>query len=208
MKNRTLGLLGTFVTGVVAQLALLSGGAVEPEPAPVRHQTLFANDPLRTTLSFDSGDWGTTISSNVHVNIDSQVSFDIYDVGALTPGIQGGQDGFILDLGTPAELAAKYGYAETVGQGQGFASIHFEGDLLMIVKDVQAGVFQPFDDGNRFLQAPPQSSTHATPKLGHVYLVKLIDTNDPTWSRVVKLLVSGHRSGESVDLTWRVLTEG
>ena len=207
MKTSTATLLGSAVTAALAQLALLSGAGAEEEPAAIRHLSLYAADPLRTTLSFGTGEWGSTIQDHVHKNVDSEIDFGQYNAGALTPGIQGGQDGFILDLGTPADLAAKYGYAETVGQGQGFASIHFQGEQLMIVQDVQAGTFQPFDDGNRFLQSPPQTATHATPKVGHVYLVKLTDSHDPTALRVVKMLVSGHRAGERVDLTWQVIRD-
>ena len=47
----------------------------------------------------------------------------------------------MLDLGTPQELKSTYGYSETVGGGQGFASIDGQNEAL-IVKNYRTSALQ------------------------------------------------------------------
>src|SRR5262245_11063799 len=90
--------------------------------------TLYALDPITSHLSLNDGQTCTVVQSNLAYNRDSQLSFDTYERNSFRVGIQGGEVGSIVDLGSADELRSRYGYEETVGNVQGFTSIHFEGE--------------------------------------------------------------------------------
>ncbi|MDQ2973863.1 MAG: hypothetical protein M3R69_00470 [Acidobacteriota bacterium] len=97
-----------------------------------------------------------------------------------------------------------YGYEETVGGGQGFASVHFEDGKLVILKDRRTRVMQGLNESTQ-LFAEPTSSANAPVRLGHIYLARLTDRNDPSFQLLVKLLVIGYKPGESVTFRWQSL---
>jgi len=171
-----------------------------------RTRTLRAHDFTRHSLSLRTGAFGTAIQAQRVVNVDSELDFGALHPGQFTAGVQGGQVGELLDLGSTAELALRYGYDETVGGGQGFASIRFEGEELVILDELATGSVQPFTEGQQFLQArPPAFSVPAAVQLGHLYLVRIVDRNDPAFLRFAKLLVTAHRPGEEVSFVWAEL---
>jgi len=171
-----------------------------------RTRTLRAHDFTRHSLSLRTGAFGTAIQDQRVVNVDSELDFGTLYPGQFTAGVQGGQVGELLDLGSTEELALRYGYEETVGGGQGFASIRFEGEELVILDELATGSVQPFREGQAFLQArPPVASVPAAVQLGHLYLVRIVDRNDPAFLRFAKLLVTAHRSGEEVGFVWAEL---
>jgi hypothetical protein len=97
--------------------------------------TIYALDPLARTLCFEDGREGGVFQQNEARNRCSHIDFNAYNQGSLTVGIEGGENGAIIDLGTAAELQKRYGYTETVGAGQGFASLRTADGKIFILKD-------------------------------------------------------------------------
>lgn len=196
----------TFAAVLLAATGIGQRAPTKVPAKVVMTQALFAHDPLRHAISLKTGEYGMAILDHRLLNVDSEVDFGAYLTGGLTAGVQGGQIGEFLDLGTAVDLAAAYGFEETVGYGQGFASIHFKNGLLMILQDYASQTFQPFTAGNNFLHSAPPAYSIGVPALpGHIYLVRITDRNDPSFLRFAKLIVVSRKGDESVELTWQML---
>src|SRR5688572_5132997 len=85
--------------------------------------TLYSRDPLTQSLCLRDGGPGLVFQSGQKRNRCSDLNFHSYAPNTFSVGVEGGRRGVILDLGTPQDLQSRYGYQETVGGGQGFASI-------------------------------------------------------------------------------------
>jgi hypothetical protein len=166
--------------------------------------TLYALDPLAQSFCFrDAGD-GHVFQEHEVKNRCSDINFNSYYAEQFAVGIEGGRLGVILDLGSSDDLKKEYGYDETVGGGQGFASVHLEDGKLVILKDRRARVMQELKESAQlFLQ--PTSAAKAPVKVGHVYLARLTDRDDSSFQVLVKLLVIGYVPGESVTFRWQSL---
>ena len=205
--GRSLALLALPALALLVWAVSLSAPsrAAAPQAAPrlTQQVTLYQNDFLRRSVSLATGEYGLAIEGYKVVNIDSELDFGGYHPNMLRAGVQGGQVGWLYDLGTSDELAQRYGYQETVGGGQGFASIHFQGSQLVILQDYSAQTFQPFTEGARFYHAaPPASSQPMAVQVGHIYLVLIRDPGDPSFERFVKLIVTAHTDDEQVTVAW------
>src|SRR5262245_5294056 len=97
--------------------------------------TLYSNDPIAHSLCFADGREGGSIQNGGVFNRCSHIEFDNYKAGNLSVAIEGGEVGRIIDLGTGRDLSKLYGYGETVGNGQGFASIEFRDGKIWIAKE-------------------------------------------------------------------------
>jgi len=120
-------------------------------------------------------------------------------------GFQGNEKGVLIDLGTAEELKEKYGYSETVGGGQGYASIRFQGRTIVILREYKTGGVTPLKEAKALFEKPTDDSSHLPVQLGHIYLARITDGNDRNYEMVVKLIVVGYRPGESVTIRWDVL---
>lgn len=170
--------------------------------------TLYARDPITRTLCFDDGQAGHVFQEGEVRNRCSHLDFNAYAAGGFSVGVQGGNVGRIVDLGTADELQRRYGYSETVGKGQGFASLGARGGKVFVLKgghrdgaaqevSEAAALFGPGRPGEVMQSAPV--------KAGHIYLVRLTDRHEPSFELTVKLLVLAHAPGESVTLRWQTL---
>lgn len=180
------------------------GGAGGDEPVLLR-ATLTANDFLTHTVSFDTGDPGSAMCGREVCNQDGDLDFGVRRPNGFTVGIQGSKRGAIIDCGHWRDLAIEYGYDETVGGGQGFSSIRFEQGELVILADRDSQTVQPFTKGNEFLELETPASDDAAGRIGHVYLVHLVDDDDPGAERVVKFLVVSGRRNDRATIVWEVL---
>ncbi|HKO41958.1 MAG TPA: hypothetical protein VJU84_01605 [Pyrinomonadaceae bacterium] len=97
--------------------------------------TLYALDPLARTFCFADGKDGHIFQNYEVRNRCSDIDFNNYNAGNFTVGVEGARLGRIIDLGTALELKQRYGYEETVGNGQGFASLHIEDGRIVVLKD-------------------------------------------------------------------------
>ena len=164
--------------------------------------TMYAIDPLARTLCFSDGKEGMAFTNTNWGNRCSDLSF----AGSnLVAGIEIDRLGAIVDLGTADELSARNGFEDAQGGGTGFASIHLQGDKIMVLKqDLGKQEFQPLQEGSK-LFTEAGSSVAAPIKLGHIYLVRTADKKDKRTLQLVKLMVIAHRPDESVTLRWESL---
>jgi hypothetical protein len=194
-----------------AVCSFAQNGGVDGADGPVVEQaakggvaTLYALDPLAQSFCFrDAGD-GLVFQKHELKNRCSDINYNSYYAEHFAVGIEGGRIATIVDLGTVADLKKEYGYEETVGAGQGFASVHFEEGKLVILKDRRAQTMQEVKESAQ-LFAEPSAGAKAPVKVGHLYLARITDRHDASFQRVVKLLVISHVAGESVTFRWELL---
>lgn len=166
--------------------------------------TLYALDPLARTLCFNDGLEGGAFQQNETRNRCSDIDFNAYTAGGFSVGVEGGREGAIVDLGSAAELQKRYGYTETVGAGQGFASLRAAGGKVFILKDTQSHTEQELAE-SAALFAAGKSTANAPVKPGHIYLLRITDRTDKSFERLVKLLVVAYRPEESVTVRWQTM---
>jgi hypothetical protein len=164
--------------------------------------TLYALDPLAHTLCFHDGQNGYVVQQNEIKNRCTDLEFNSYDAGGFTVAVEGGRAGNIIDLGTAGELKQRYGYAESsLSTGQGFASIRLENGKVVILKDQRS--FQELKESAELFK--PGKINAASPiKLGHIYLVRLTDTNDKSFQMLAKFVVVSYVPNESVAIRWQL----
>ena len=164
--------------------------------------TMYALDPLARTLCLSDGKEGMAFANTNWVNRCSDLSF----AGSnLLSGIEANRLAAIVDLGTGDELSSRYGFEDAQGGGTGFASIHLQGDKIMVLKqDLGKQEFQPLQEGSK-LFTELGSSVAAPIKLGHIYLVRTAGKKDTSSQQIVKLMVIAFRPDESVTLRWELL---
>ena len=217
MKRRVLvATLAAFVLslltveGARAQAALNGAAVVGAAREEVRVTvvggltTLYVLDPLAGALCFADGKDGRVFHQNQMGNRCSDLDFGSYAAGGLSVGVEGGRVGVIIDLGDAAELKTRYGFPETVSNGQGFASLHAEGDKVFVLKESRPQTFQELKESAQ-LFAEGKSSASAPIKVGHIYLVRITDRHDKNFQRLAKLKVVSYVPGESVTIRWQVL---
>ena len=166
--------------------------------------TLYSNDPIAHSLCFADGKEGGSIQKGGVYNRCSHIEFDNYRAGHLSVAVEGGNVGRIVDLGTAKDMVTLYGYGETVGNGQGFASIEFRDGKIWIAKEMYKPERQELTQAAGLFE-PGESTASAEAKAGHIYLARITDRNDKNFQIVVKLLVLSVRPGESVTFRWELL---
>lgn len=167
--------------------------------------TLYVHDPLARTMCFSDGKEGFAFVDNDWRNRCSDLSYIPASGGSLASGVEENRVAAIVDLGTPEELRQRYGFEEAQGGATGFASIHLNGNKIMILKqDLGKPEYQRVQEGPKlFTEVAP--TANAPIKLGHIYLVRIADKKDTSFQQLVKLMVIGYRPEESVTLRWELL---
>ena len=197
--------LGSVLVSCFLLLAVRSSAGADPVAAAagMRLTTLYRLDPLRSVISLATGENGHEIQDFYVANRGSDIDFGNYGADALTVAIEESRLGSIVDLGTADDLARRYGYKESVGGGQGFASLHLDSGRL-VVTTAARGTFQALQEG-KLLSQRVASNTAAPAVLGHIYLVRIIDPRDHAFERIAKILVVAHVPNESVSIRWAPL---
>ena len=177
----------------------------EKRPAQPRKRggivTMYAIDPLARTLCFSDGKEGMAFTDTNWRNRCSDLSFAASN---FISGIEVDRLAAILDLGTADELSNRFGFEDSQGGGTGFASIHLQGDTIMVLKqDIKKQEFQPLQEASKLSEVGPNAN--APIKLGHIYLVRTADKKDKSTLQLVKLMVIAFRPDESVTLRWESL---
>jgi hypothetical protein len=146
------------------------------------------------------------IQKNEVYNQASDIDFNGYQPGNFTIGIEGGRVGRIMDIGLTTTLPQIYGYSETVGGGQGYASINRQKKQIFILKSATTNpiTFQPID-GSYTLFNQGIVTAGASIELGHIYLIRITDIYDHNFELVVKLLVIDYTPNVSVTVRWALL---
>lgn len=164
--------------------------------------TMYAIDPLARTLCFSDGKEGMAFTNTSWSNRCSDLSF----AGSnFLSGTEVNRLAAIVDLGTADELSSRYGFEDAQEGGTGFASIHLQGDKIMVLKqDIRQQEFQPLQEGSK-LFTEIAANANAPIKLGHIYVVRIADKKDTGFQQIVKLMVIAYRPDESVTLRWELL---
>lgn len=194
----------------VALVSVFAGFAVTPSAPSLRTDsppvtglaTLYYHDPLSHSMSFASGREGGMFQDHMVKNHGSDIDFGHYVSDAFTIGIEGGRRGAIIDLGSATDLKKQYGYSETVGSGQGFASIRLDGNGFVILKDYDRQTTQALQGTDSLLGPLDDHNVSVPVKNGHLYLMRLTDRHDPAFERIVKFQVVSYTPQESVTLRW------
>lgn len=169
--------------------------------------TLYAMDPLARTLCFTDGKEGMAFVSNKWENRCSDLSYTLAGGGSLVTGIELNRTAAIVDLGTANDLRGRYSYEDAENGGVGFASLRLEGDKVTILRDDngrEKASWQPLQEGSR-LFTEVKSSANAPIHLGHVYLVRIVDSKDRSFQQIVKLVVIAYRPEEAVTVRWELM---
>lgn len=168
--------------------------------------TLYAMDPLARTLCFKDGKEGMAFVSNKWENRCSDLSYTLAGNGNLVSGIELNRVAAIVDLGTADELRGRYGYEDAENGGVGFASLRLEGDKVTILQDDNGkfkASWQPLTESAKLSEV--KSSATAPIQLGHIYLVRIVDSKDKSVQQIVKLLVIAYKPEEAVTVRWELL---
>ena len=169
--------------------------------------TLYAMDPLARSLCFTDGKEGMAFVNNKWENRCSDLSYTLAGNGSLVTGIELNRMATIVDLGTANDLRGRYSYEDAEFGGVGFASLRLEGDKVTILQDDNAkfkASWQPLQESTK-LFAEAKSSANAPVHLGHIYLVRIVDSKDKSFQQIVKLMVIAYRPEEAVTLRWELL---
>jgi hypothetical protein len=169
--------------------------------------TLYAVDPLARTLCFNDGKEGMAFVNNKWENRCSDLSYTLAGGGSLVTGIELNRMAAIVDLGTANDLRGRYGYEDAEFGGVGFASLRLEGDKITILQDDNGkfkASWQPLQEGSK-LFAEVKSSANAPIQLGHIYLVRIVDSRDKSFQQIIKLMVIAYRPEEAVTVRWELL---
>lgn len=198
-----LPLRGLFVLAVLAGCASPPLEVPAPEPPPETGiSTLYFRDPLSRSMSFGSGREGGVFQDHMVKNHQSDIDFGHYSPDGFTVGIEGGRRGAIVDLGSSDDLQQRYGYSETVGGGQGFASIRLQERQFVILKDYRAQTTQALQGVDELLGHLDDHNVSVPVQTDHIYLLRLTDRHDPTFERIVKFQVIAFTPGESATIRW------
>jgi hypothetical protein len=167
---------------------------------------LYAYDPIAHTLSLSNGNYGGVIEDYGVYNQGSDIDFNAYQTGNFTVGIEGARVGRIMDIGSAASLQQYYGYPETVGSGQGYASIYRQNNQVYILKSYSTNpiTVQPIIGSNMLFNQGIMEAG-AIIQLGHIYLIRITDTYDKSFELVAKLLVIAFTPNVSVTIRWALL---
>lgn len=150
--------------------------------------TLYTNDPMRNGYDFERSDYGTVIQNGQVKNGGTHIVYGTYAPHDFSVGVQGGDTGVILDLGTDQDVATRIGASQTVGGGQGYAGLTRTGEHF---NDSEA---------DKLFTIAPTSDAEAAAVLGHLYLLRI--TRADKTDLIVKLLVVSLDSDASVAFQW------
>ena len=173
----------------------------------VRHPTtllatMYANDPITSSLSLSDGVEGGSLHDNKCWTSSNEIVFGDYFPDDFAIGYEGGSLGVIVDLGTRESLKEKYGYTETVGHFQGFASIHRKDGSFVILKDYEGQTTQALIGAAALFDGSAED--HARVHMGHVYLVR-INRGDANNELLAKLIVVNHVPEVLATIRWQLL---
>ncbi len=206
----TVTLIGCVALLLLAATDGMSGASPAPteSTAPVTGgiATLRLLDGETCSMSLLTGEPGGLAQDHELRNHDSHVVYGRYHDGEFKVGIQGGQIGRIVDLGSVDELRARLGFSDTVPGRQGFSSVHLR-DGRFVIRGAAGSneTFQACPEADRVLEAGV-ATDHAPVALDHVYVLRLTDRNHEAFDLRAKLHVIGYEPGQSVTVRWERLS--
>ena len=156
--------------------------------------TLYSSDPIANKLCLIDGREGGVFQEGQARNRCSHIEFDTYKLGSLSVGIQGGEMGTIVDLGTWQDLKTN----------QAFPGIRFENGKIMLFRDPRFGKTEELAGAAQVFNAS-NGLTSIEAKPGHIYLARITDRHNKDFQILVKLVVLSVKPGEAVTFRWELL---
>jgi hypothetical protein len=202
----TILVLGAMLTRVAATPTPQGPGGLNDADVNGGIATLYMMDPLAQSFCFGNGQPGQVIQANQVRNFCSDIDSQ-YHPGSVTVGLEGARVATIVDLGAPRDLAHRYGFEETTGHGQGFASLRIENGKLVVLKNYQSQSVQELKESALLFQEG-KSGANAPVQQGHIYLTRITDQYHKEFERLVKFMVIAYTPDQSVTIRWQVLRSG
>lgn len=171
--------------------------------------TLYHLDPVSQSFNFTENYAGGMIKNHSVLNGGSEIAFGMYRADSFSVAVNNGSTGRIVDLGTAQTLKEKYGYSETVGDGQGYASIHRKGASILIQQrhgKEGDSEYQDLAEGAQ-LVTDLRLLDSAPVILGHIYLLHVVQSEGPPADVFVKLIVVGYQLDQSVTMRWEIMEQ-
>ncbi len=190
---------------VVAILPLICVSALAH--AQGRLVTLLQLDPVACSFDFTDNRAGDIMEDHRVLANGGEMDFGVYHADSFSVAISNGSTGRIVDLGTSKALEDKYGYSETVGGGQGFASIHRKDKSVLIRQrhgTEDHSEYQELTEGTQLL-TDLKALDFAPVVLGHIYLLHVVKTQGRPADTFVKLMVVAYQPGQSVTFRWELM---
>ena len=167
-------LILAFVGGLVSADVIDHTNRILPATTPYHMGILHTFDPFTSSWSFYCNRPGAGPGTNDQLGIVVNMGSDIRIIGPkvynddsnFQVGIQGGETGKIIDLGTEDDVSKTYGCSNC------FTGIKFSSDGVVSVLDKTKNL-KPID-------LTAMTVDHASIKVGHIYLVKISNGNDDT----------------------------
>jgi hypothetical protein len=202
-----ISILYILITVVLFIGAVQTAFAQNTEGKPTGLATLFMIDPLTQAFCLRDGMAGLVFQQGQKRNRCSDLNFGSYEPESFSVGDEGGRQGVIIDLGKSLDLKGRYGYSETVGAGQGFASITASNGKALILKDYMTGQLQEMTESAKLFGTPADGTQSVPVKLGHIYLMRLTDRHDKSFELLAKLLVVAYVPSQSVTIRWSLMSD-
>jgi hypothetical protein len=197
-----------FVFGALLTRGGTTAGAQRPENPSNDHAnggiaTLYMMDQLASGFCFEDGQPGLVLLKNQVFAHCGDIESSYYR-GDFTLGLAGRQVAAIVDLGTPADLARRYGFEETGESGQGFASLQADAGKILVLKDYHAQSLQDLKESIQLFQEG-KPAARAPIRLGHIYLARLTNPRYKDYETIAKFMVIAYTPDQSVTIRWQLL---
>jgi len=198
--------LVTFRYDVLRNVSTNSG----PPTVETHIKTLYAHDPRMKTISLSNGEPGYCFCGYTPdcdycavCNCYSDLDFGNYGYNQFSSGIEGGRQAVLLDIGTEQQILQLYTNATYV-----FPSIRLTSNTsqILVIGDY-SDHFNLRDETTDLFAPPPVSYQSVDVNIGHLYLVRITDSFDPTFERIVLFMVLHHKTDTEVTLRYRVLRD-
>jgi hypothetical protein len=158
---------------------------------------LYARDAIASTYNFHLGNYANQFNPLTN-RIESQF-VDIMYSNELLYSPQA--NCIIMDLGSQEQLASRYHYQETVGNGQGFSSIqYYHNQKFLSIKNKSGYDVQYLNESSKLNNT--SYTCHAHINVNHVYIYRAATSSG---ERVVKFLVLSYTNSTQLTLRFSIL---
>lgn len=205
-KLHAIQLVILCVVQLVPALAQAGPATGTQQAHPAGLTTLYALDPLTQSFCFTRNCEGGVIKDNTLLNSGSEIDFGNFSPNSFTCGVSVGTTAAIVDIGTAENLETEYGYHETMGNGQGYASIRLAEKTLKIKSksDDDNSEGQELKEGVQIMRGLKKLA-EARVALGHIYLLHTSSPSPEPTDAFVKMLVVAYQPDQFVTIRWEVL---
>jgi len=176
---------------------------------------LMRYDPWSINLSLRMGTVGHTNCDWRQCNADSDISlaYSYATAGLIDVAYQGIELASAVDLGTDADLQAKY-LARPAWPGAIYTSLHCGGlncSSILLLNTSNNDGFQNIDDATMARLNMINTQTNFAPKVGHHFLIKIKSSPEDETFYITKLIVvstaglSSDGLADTITLRWDVI---